>query len=84
MILMTFDCRGISSTVRRCVEKETGKEFAAKIIDLSNDSNGLGGEGKTMLEATIQEIHILRMVAGHPYIGKCSIFYFNLLPGNSV
>lgn len=60
--------RGISSTVRRCVEKETGKEFAAKIIDLSNDSNGIGGEGKTMLEATIQEIHILRMVAGHPYI----------------
>lgn len=51
------------------MEKETGREFAAKIIDLSNDSNGVGGEGKTMLEATIQEIHILRMVAGHPYIG---------------
>ncbi|XP_053693123.1 phosphorylase b kinase gamma catalytic chain, skeletal muscle/heart isoform isoform X3 [Sabethes cyaneus] len=57
--------RGISSTVRRCIEKETGKEFAAKIIDLgaaeSNDSNH-------MLEATRQEIQILRQVMGHKYI----------------
>ncbi|XP_069677639.1 phosphorylase b kinase gamma catalytic chain, skeletal muscle/heart isoform isoform X4 [Periplaneta americana] len=60
--------RGISSTVRRCIEKETGIEFAAKIIDLSNDTHDGGGEGKTMLEATIEEVHILRMVAGHPYI----------------
>ncbi|PNF28953.1 Phosphorylase b kinase gamma catalytic chain, skeletal muscle/heart isoform [Cryptotermes secundus] len=60
--------RGISSTVRRCIEKETGIEYAAKIIDLSNDSNDAGVGGKTMLEATIEEVHILRMVAGHPYI----------------
>ncbi|KAG8238866.1 hypothetical protein J437_LFUL017668 [Ladona fulva] len=58
--------RGISSTVRRCIEKETGNEYAAKIIDLSNDPND--AEGKSMLEATIQEVNILRMVAGHPYI----------------
>lgn len=62
--------RGISSTVRRCIEKETGIEFAAKIIDLSNDSHDGGGEGKTMLEATIEEVKILRLVAGHPYISK--------------
>ncbi|KAE8746938.1 hypothetical protein FOCC_FOCC006358 [Frankliniella occidentalis] len=60
--------RGISSTVRRCIEKETGIEFAAKIIDLSNDSHDGGGDGKTMLEATIEEVKILRLVAGHPYI----------------
>ncbi|XP_059617471.1 phosphorylase b kinase gamma catalytic chain, liver/testis isoform isoform X2 [Phlebotomus argentipes] len=59
--------RGISSTVRRCIEKETGREFAAKIIDL-------GAEGATeasahqMLDATRQEISILRQVMGHPYI----------------
>ena len=62
--------RGISSTVRRCIEKETGVEYAAKIIDLSNDSHDGGGDGKTMLESTLEEIKILRMVAGHPYISK--------------
>ncbi|KAJ3618050.1 hypothetical protein MTP99_006084 [Tenebrio molitor] len=56
--------RGISSTVRRCIEKETGKAYAAKIIDLSNDS----GEGISAKEATKQEVAILRHVAGHHYI----------------
>ncbi|XP_045466960.1 phosphorylase b kinase gamma catalytic chain, skeletal muscle/heart isoform isoform X2 [Harmonia axyridis] len=55
--------RGISSTVRRCIDKETGKEYAAKIIDLSTDNT----DGMS-LEATRQEISILRLVAGHPYI----------------
>ncbi|KAL3270835.1 hypothetical protein HHI36_021355 [Cryptolaemus montrouzieri] len=56
--------RGISSTVRRCIDKETGKEYAAKIIDLSSDSPS----EMTSLEATKQEIEILRHVVGHPYI----------------
>ncbi|KAL0266607.1 UNVERIFIED_CONTAM: hypothetical protein PYX00_009104 [Menopon gallinae] len=56
--------RGISSTVRRCVEKDTGKEFAAKIIDLS----GADTDNQNTLELTLQEISILRTVAGHPYI----------------
>ncbi|XP_059478741.1 phosphorylase b kinase gamma catalytic chain, skeletal muscle/heart isoform isoform X3 [Neocloeon triangulifer] len=55
--------RGVSSTVRRCIEKETGREYAAKIIDLSSDAENL-----SMHESTIQEIHILRIVAGHPFI----------------
>ncbi|XP_063388479.1 phosphorylase b kinase gamma catalytic chain, liver/testis isoform isoform X3 [Cydia fagiglandana] len=59
--------RGISSTVRRCVEKETGREYAAKIIDLSQESMD-GVDTHTMRDATKQEIQILRMVAGHPYI----------------
>lgn len=54
--------RGVSSTVRRCIEKETGVEFAAKIIDLSNDPESR--------EATMEEINILRMVIGHDYISK--------------
>ncbi|XP_034186290.1 phosphorylase kinase gamma isoform X2 [Osmia lignaria lignaria] len=57
--------RGISSTVRRCIEKETGIEYAAKIIDISNETNE---DGHTMKDATLQEVHILRRVAGHPYI----------------
>ncbi|KAL0818111.1 hypothetical protein ABMA28_008638 [Loxostege sticticalis] len=59
--------RGISSTVRRCIEKETGREYAAKIIDLSQESQD-GVDTHIMRDATRQEIHILRMVAGHPYI----------------
>ncbi|XP_022122605.1 phosphorylase b kinase gamma catalytic chain, liver/testis isoform isoform X2 [Pieris rapae] len=59
--------RGISSTVRRCIEKETGHEFAAKIIDLSQESQD-GVDTQTMRDATRQEINILRVVAGHPYI----------------
>ncbi|XP_011865880.1 PREDICTED: phosphorylase b kinase gamma catalytic chain, skeletal muscle/heart isoform isoform X2 [Vollenhovia emeryi] len=57
--------RGISSTVRRCIEKETGIEYAAKIIDISNETHE---DGHTMKDATLQEVHILRRVAGHPYI----------------
>lgn len=59
--------RGISSTVRRCIEKETGIEYAAKIIDLSGAD--ASNEGST-LEGTKQEIAILRHVAGHPYISE--------------
>ncbi|KAK8405037.1 hypothetical protein O3P69_001545 [Scylla paramamosain] len=54
--------RGGCSVVRRCIEKETGQQYAAKIIDLSDSSD----EG--VYEATKREIEVLRMVAGHPYI----------------
>ncbi|RWS15625.1 phosphorylase b kinase gamma catalytic chain: skeletal muscle/heart isoform-like isoform X1 [Dinothrombium tinctorium] len=58
--------RGVSSTVRRCIEKESGKEFAAKIIDVSGDLED--SQGLTLRQATRREISILRIVAGHPYI----------------
>lgn len=64
---------GISSVVRRCIDKETGKEYAAKIIDLGvSDSN----EPSQMFESTRQEISILRQVMGHPYISE-NIFNYN-------
>ncbi|KFM75166.1 Phosphorylase b kinase gamma catalytic chain, testis/liver isoform, partial [Stegodyphus mimosarum] len=56
--------RGVSSTVRRCVEKDTGKEYAAKIIDISADVDDSSG---SLREATLREIHTLKLVAGHPY-----------------
>lgn len=57
--------RGISSVVRRCIDKESGKEYAAKIIDIgAADAN----DPMQMLDATRQEINILRQVMGHPYI----------------
>lgn len=70
--------RGISSTVRRCIEKETGREFAAKIIDLGAESGDVSSA--QMLEATRQEIAILRQVMGHPYISEC--FFLDYLRMN--
>lgn len=70
-----FFIRGISSTVRRCIEKETGREFAAKIIDLGAESGDVSSA--QMLEATRQEIAILRQVMGHPYISECMILDYN-------
>jgi phosphorylase kinase gamma subunit len=60
--------RGVSSTVRRCVEKETGQEYACKIMDINGDPSEI--EGPAMRESTLREIAILRRVAGHPYISK--------------
>ncbi|CAM1313179.1 PHKG1 (predicted) [Pycnogonum litorale] len=56
--------KGVSSTVRRCVEKETGQEFAAKIIDISPDAE----DPQAVRDATYTEINILRCVAGHQFI----------------
>lgn len=72
--------RGISSTVRRCIEKETGIEYAAKIIDISNETHE---DGHTMKAATLQEVQILRRVAGHPYISKRPILLFRDENGKS-
>ena len=68
--------RGISSTVRRCIEKETGTEYAAKIIDISNETND---DSHTMKDATLQEVQILRRVAGHPYISKFFTFSISIV-----
>ena len=57
--------------MRRCIEKETGREFAAKIIDLAMDSSAESNMNQ-MLEATRQEIAMLRHVMGHPYISEYS------------
>lgn len=70
--LFLFFYRGISSTVRRCIEKETGREFAAKIIDVGAESGD--ASPSQMLEATRQEIAILRQVMGHPYISTFKSF----------
>lgn len=54
--------------MRRCIEKETGREFAAKIIDMAAEAND--SSAHQMLEATRQEIAMLRQVMGHPYISE--------------
>lgn len=52
--------------VRRCVEKATGREFAAKIIDVSGDHDQDGAHG--LRASTVREVAILRLVAGHQHI----------------
>jgi len=51
--------KGISSVVRRCVEKSTGKEYAAKIVEYN---------GPESRESTIREIEIMRLIGGHANI----------------
>jgi len=58
--------RGVSSVVRRCIEKETGIEYAAKIIDISGDETD--PDGSNVKASTMMEIQVLRLVTEHPYI----------------
>ncbi|XP_045173227.2 phosphorylase b kinase gamma catalytic chain, skeletal muscle/heart isoform-like isoform X2 [Mercenaria mercenaria] len=59
--------RGISSVVRKCTEKNTGKEYAVKIIDISGERSDSYQTEQTK-DDTIREINILRMCTGHEQI----------------
>lgn len=58
---------GISSIVRRCIEKETGQEFAVKIIDISGEKSDIYEADLTKRD-TVREINILKMCNGHDNI----------------
>merc|ERR1711976_937115 len=58
--------KGVSSTVRRAVSKETGDSYAVKIIDVSQDV--VDSDGLNLREQTMREINILKLLAGHEYI----------------
>lgn len=68
--LNTRFCRGVSSTVRRVVEKETGQEYAAKVIDLTGDKDTTDDQLEEFRAATIKEMMILRVCADHHHISK--------------
>lgn len=61
--------RGISSTVRRVTEKQTGREYAVKIIDISGEKGEAFVVEQTKKD-TIREIRILRMCGGHSNISE--------------
>lgn len=63
--------RGIASTVRRCIEKNTGQIFAAKIVDISTERQS-EKEAKRLAEETHSEVNILRILSGHPSISELS------------
>ena len=54
--------KGLSSVVRKCVEKSTGKEYACKIVEFNDD------DSEEERAATLREIQILRLVGDHPNI----------------
>ncbi|KAJ8312282.1 hypothetical protein KUTeg_009655 [Tegillarca granosa] len=58
---------GVSSVVRRCIEKETGQEYAVKIIDISGEKVE-SYQADLIKRDTIREINILRMCSGHEHI----------------
>jgi phosphorylase kinase gamma subunit len=59
--------RGVSSTVRKCIEKSTHKEYAVKIVDLTQEKDN---EDLTeqVRQSTKKEIDILRQCAEHSNI----------------
>lgn len=59
----------MSSVVRRCVEKATGKEYAVKILDVSTEKSS-EEEATELRVCTLREIKILKMLHGHKNISK--------------
>ncbi len=58
--------RGLSSVVHLCIDKMTGKEYAAKIMDISQDH--VNADGMNIVEQIHEEIRLLKLVEGHKYI----------------
>jgi len=58
--------KGVSSIVRRCVLKESGESFAAKIINISQDI--MDSDGFTLRKQIHREVSILRLVSDHENI----------------
>ncbi|XP_045660432.1 peripheral plasma membrane protein CASK-like isoform X1 [Ursus americanus] len=61
--------KGPFSVVRRCINRETGQQFAVKIVDVAKftSSPGLSTEGKRWISNLKREASICHMLK-HPHI----------------
>ena len=81
--------RGVSSTVRRCVEKVSGTQYAVKIIDLTGEKDN-EWQMNEIRDQTRKEITILRMCAQHPHISMHPVvpdkycYWFTICKENAV
>ena len=60
--------KGLSSVVYVCVEKNTGQEFAVKVMDIS--VNHINADGMDIVQQIHEEIRLLKLVEGHHYINR--------------
>lgn len=60
---------GLASTVRLCIQKGTGLEFAVKIVDISTERQS-EAEAHRLCNETISEVNLLRQLSEHPSISE--------------
>lgn len=59
--------RGVSSTVRRCIHRETGRQYAVKIIEVTPERMS-PEQLQEVRASTAKEMEILHQVSQHPFI----------------
>ena len=60
--------KGLSSVVYGCVDKNSGKEYAVKMMDISQEH--VNADGMGIIQQIHEEIRLLNMVEGHRFIIK--------------
>uniref|UniRef100_A0A0N4ZVD0 phosphorylase kinase n=1 Tax=Parastrongyloides trichosuri TaxID=131310 RepID=A0A0N4ZVD0_PARTI len=65
---------GLASTVRKCIEKSSGIEYAVKIVDISTEKQ-TAYEAARLKEETLSEIEILKLCSDHESIIEMHDFF---------